>query len=705
MVDPIIIPISVDTAAALEGMKRFARESKAAMDGATTSTEKAQKAIEELGRKMATVGAIVEKDKKLLDELSRKREEASGAAKKQADQEVENLKRVIAAREQDLLKIQEKRIKLEETVSLSNATSDSERQQIRKATQERLVANGVIRDQKKAHTEVNEEVEKGSSILGSYFGRFAGIGGVLAALNLVKQSFEEQRNEVERIISATDKFRDLNKDVYQRSKQFYNEFGIRDSAQQQKASDVLQGISSQYGVDAFGPAAGIAATLRENGVTDFNSDQFKGLVGTAGMYADKGMNPTQISALMHNMLQANPKLTGNELNQRLAGVVESAGSVGRGSELLNTFYQNRAKLEGVGFGLNETQQMWQLFRRKGQSAENIGELIGGAAQSLDHLTGMSIDDRLALKMKLAKANAGELSNMIPMRGQVDVPAFLKRLGGYNSETRAMVGKDFSGTRGTIIINALTGFLNEQLGSGTMLGPTSNPSQTAEIAIQAQNAADAARVRTSPTEATFETAVNNQNEYFSKNATKLPWNLRGWATPLNAFGPNQKEYSAAYVRSREILRLSRIKSQMENGTLKSSPADMQEIDTLIARQYSAAFTDDGSSDSFSTWRSMAFGSAQERASILGSIKNDEDFLGENVPSYNINTKQWNGDNTANDVNTGGDALQRTNAIDKKLKATTQPSTQPVSVNYHIQQTNYGYGYDNIGAPNEWENRYS
>ena len=96
-IDPITIRLEVDTAAAAESVKEFVATTQEALDkGLTTAVDRAKRKLEELARQQQVVNGILDQEKQKIEELQKKRETAGASEKKEIDQQLAGLQKIVA---------------------------------------------------------------------------------------------------------------------------------------------------------------------------------------------------------------------------------------------------------------------------------------------------------------------------------------------------------------------------------------------------------------------------------------------------------------------------------------------------------------------------------------------------------------------------------------------------------------------------------
>lgn len=687
---PIILKVGIETSAAIAAVKDFGREASAAVNGSfTTSVEKAQKSLEDLTRKLNTQREVISQYKQMMDKAS------------QAEQE--NLKKVIALHELEILKIQEKRTKQQEIISLSTTSSEAERKAIKGSTDDRNAAIAVMKDQTRAQIGINDEVDKGTDSLDMYFSRFTGIGAFIAMLGALKTAFADTRQQMEEINQAVEHFQSLNSRFYQMYKSFYNEAGISGGAAQDRARDMLDAIAKKTNLDQSTVAqasTAMAPVLKERGIA-WDSAQGQSIITNAAILTDKGVDASQIKNVASDMTALN----GNDLNASVASTIAATGSPSRANELYGAYYQNKEKAGAVGLGISDVTKMFMfLHGQKGESPEQIPQDIGRALQAMDRMVGLDPTEKLALQQKLSEDGAGGLAAHMG-----SVPKFMAAFQQLSPAKREVVAREIAGPRGVVAMNAIAGYGAMQLPSAGPLSAPDNLAQVAESRKQGQDA-DAATMNASQPGATeFQQASLNETQYLDRNRSLMPWYARNpkWGALLT-LGTNatNTEVGARMALGRQFIKTA------QDARSATTPQDKAQAQQLLGDYYERLNVGLGSNDIMSASMSALRdgtspyydnnGKQITRNSVLDGLQNEDQI--QSFLSGELNF--WGGTGSAiTDPQAAGKLLDRSHQLHQQIqqRPTTRPST-PTSINYHIRQTNYGYENSAIGAPMESPNNF-
>jgi len=679
MPDPIIITLGVDASDLAAGVSEAVREARAQLELTfTSSVDKAKAKIDEMNQRMKTTSAIIEDNNKRLLELNQTREKASGDEKRRADEEIAALKRVILSREQELLRIDEKRTKLTEQYLLLGAKTDQEKDAIRQTTNARLADIGALKDQSKAQGAVTDEQEKTGMSLKNYFGIFSGIGIVIKGLQTVKDLWALQRREIDLSIQSAERLKDLSAGENDKNKSFFQEFGLRTKAEKDAGQAALNAIGGQSGGDlaSVQTAAGnIGANLRDIGISSVNDPRFNGLVSAAGRAQFGGINTANLTTLF----SANPNITGPELEAQLGKILAVTGSPARANAFLEAYQNNQLGLNAGGLGgLDNALKLYQgiAVRTSRTQAPEIFTKFAAGLTKFDF--GKNMEQRAELAAQLSEAGASELSAIVMQGDKVNTQAvfsgFSKLSPAVQEKAARVLG---GGPRAGVALNAAAGIGNQVLpaGTGAFLGPATNAEQS--VARQAMaNAASATANQPDPSEAEFRKAMELEKtrlqahpEEMSPAANPNSWIhhtpfLRMFVTDSDVALPRM---AAKNAFANKLYALQEAADKIQRGELSAPPGTDAAMYKLIGEMIDEGRDQDG------------WGPGEYAPSTVSPYFNRaNDLLGQVGPATTRPTTR---------------------------PSTTQPSTQPTSINYHIRQTNYGIGYDQIGAPAQADSRLS
>ena len=318
----------------------------------------------ELASREARNNAVIEASIAREKELQVARQSASSDERSAIDNEIEQLQRSVVARENDNLKLAEKKVLLGEATALSEATSAEERSTIQQVTAARLSELSIQRDQAAAQRTVNEEVGGGIPIVGQFVSMFSGLGGALFALQAIKTVLADDLQIMQQIVASGKTLRDQAGQQYDIDKGFNAELGLDTAADEAKGTAAITAIQQQYKTPRQTIAetgAALAATLKRSGVDDVSSPQFQQLVGSASLYANKGVEPQNMAYFVQQRLRDNPQLTGDQLNQELSDLRQDANNDPKlMNEGLSILSQDAERFRAAG--LTDRDQL-QLFRR------------------------------------------------------------------------------------------------------------------------------------------------------------------------------------------------------------------------------------------------------------------------------------------------------------------------------------------------------
>jgi hypothetical protein len=718
--EPISISLSMDLHEAAGAVSKFVTEQKEALESSLPrSVDKAKSKLDELIAKYEVVYATMDKDKQKIQELSNKRDQASGADKKRLDDEINGLKRITANREIEILKIQEKKARLEEMVSLSTAGSDLEKAAINAATNARLIEINALKDQARAQAGVNANVEEGSNKLGAYFGRFLGITGVLAGMRLVEQAIDAQRERLEQATAAAERLRDVSGGQFNTAKSFFNEFGLTQGPDQDKAQAVLNKIASDFNVPqetVAQAAGGVAPVLRANGITDIHSDRFKSLVGNAALVANRGINPTALGDFLSNQLQGNPSLTGEQFNQQTSNLLASTqGSSLRANALLQIYQEDRPRFQAAGFSLQDVAKVFVKLQQGGMSPTEIPTVTRQAFHALDRMVGLSPEEQEQLIEEFGEAGVPGMNRFVQdalkRRGQIDIRAVAEYLGTLSPDQRAAAARVIGGPRGAVALNAIAGFSSINLPTGNSTPIPSSATALRQIEQERARAETAAANPVQSGSSYFTEALKQEQDQLTAHPNRYPTGVdpngtfRSVLKPLAylySLGTDSRQVAGANVFGRRLIRLARLREDIAAGRIKASASDIKSLDQELG-ELSAQIDDEriNPSEAVQALANGSFGK-KTRAGVLSGLKTDDD-----VSSFlqtHINYRGF--DSNSLKDNHAGKIMGDSEDIERRIlrPASTQPTTQPTSqIIYNNRNVIYGSGYDSIGGVAESYNR--
>lgn len=758
--EDIVVKLTVDVEESVRQVADFVKKSKDAIETQIPrSVEKAKTAITELASKMKSVSDILDADKKRIDELTRKRDEASGAAKKQIEAELEGMKRIAVGREVELLKLKEKGFRLGEIVQLSTAGSEQEEAAIRKATQARIAELGVTKDQVKAQMGVAGALKDSDSALGSYITKFATIGSALMAMNAISSAIQAQKQAYEDAMAALGRYQEMAKGQQDKNRSFYNEWGIAGGAEQEKAKRLLGTIGSNTGIGqdaAVSAGAALAPFMKAKGIA-YDSAQGQGIISNFGAAIHMGINPEAGAQVIGDMMSSDT--TGQQVNQIMASVLNGSagGSASRANSILETWKANKHKFEAVGMSFADIAGIGGSIGKK-YSPETAQEVLGGIAESADRLLGITPQDMMNDVMafsdfggpmqtdmvkQISEAQgswSGKLGilqsrrkNGIPQLdqwytanidaaakgGRVDIAGFMSILKTLPQTEQAKVLRAFAGPRKVATAGAAMREALSATGGMPFAGSIPFPTNPADVGaaaasgiiqqISQENTPDPALTE-------MEAAIKAQ----PLERTKMgPWQY-GAGRNVNRVGtlslntPDDEQAKTAMFLSNRLIELASKREGIPNGSplAKEIDAAMGDIVGQLKnrtpggnREY-AKFLALAQGSYHTPAAGLDAGIGYTRQQVLTEIGQQglSEWKYQNIPwSANSNAIE-SPEELRKVARKAYDALHSTAPVaPPATQPTTRPTTQPVSVSYN-RIVNYGYGVDSIGGASEVTNNY-
>ncbi len=321
-------------------------------------------------------------------------------------------------------------------------------------------------------------------------------------------------------------------------------------------------------------------------------------------------------------------------------------------------------------------------------------------------------------------------------GRIDIPQFNVAVAGLGENDRQVVAREVAGPRNVVSMGSLLDYRAGRAAYHAPIMPI--PSSLAEqtAVVNEQTAAKSARDnQPDPFEATFadqverETPVVDRNgdetkSFFERNPTFTKAMTLGAAHPASS-----QDIAAGRVLTRRLVELARIRAGIVAGTTKATPAQAKQLQDSIAGIMGLLQQTDQQPDTF---QALAGGSytryadGQAMTTTADQALKEYDADPEQFLRTELNTvaiSDFSG--SIKDDRKAGPALRQAAAAESGLTGTsatpagplgppaparqqppptTRPAGPPVSVNYNIRQTNYGYSSDAVGAPAQFANSY-
>lgn len=679
--EDIILRFGIDASSLAEGIREAVAESKSQLEQQfTSSVDKAKAKIEEMNQKMRNTNAIIDENTKRIDELTQKREKASAEEKRRLDEELASLKKTNLARQDEILKIDEKRTKATEMFLMINAKTDQEKEAIRQTSAARSVDLGIQRDQARAQNAITDEVEKTSGSLKNYFQIFGAIAIVNRGLQVNKDLWALQRREIDLSNQSLERQKELAVGEGEKNKSFFQEFGLRTQTEKDAGQAALVAIGGGGDMGSVQTAAGnIGANLRDMGINSVNDPRFAGLVGAAGRAQFGGIN----TANLNTLFQANPNMTGDQLQAQLGKILTVTGSPSRANSFLEAYQQNQLKLQSGGIGgLDNALKLFQGISSRTSRAQ-APEIFTQFASALDKFAfGKNMEQRGDLASQLAEAGAPGLASTVMQGPQVNAQAIFSGFSKLDPLTQEKVARVLgAGSRGGVALNAAAGLSGQTLpsGGGIFLGPTTNAEQAA--ARQAYvTSANAIANQPSVAQSEFRKLAELEK-------TRLLANPDEMSPSAN---PNSWIHSFPFIRMMATDSDVALPRQAAKNVFANRMNDLQEMSNRIGRGELSA----------------PAGTINEMLKLqteMMEFSRDQDGWGPGEYPPGDVAPFFERSNAL--MQQAGPATRPTSTTRPSTRPSTMPTTGPSSINYHIRQVNYGMPYDSIGAPAQPDSRLS
>lgn len=602
--------------------------------------------IDELISKQDQLQTVIDAGRKKIDELSLAKQNASVAEQKQIVKQIENLNRAISKNEDEKLAIEAKRIALDETLRISVAGSEAAIEAIQAESAEHRTEIQIIREQGEALRDNNEEVDKGVPLVGQLMSAFAGAFSIVGILTTIKEIVAAYRMEIEAIVQAGEKLRDLSTSEFDKMKPFYDEYQLTSDKDQQDAMRVIAKIGHDNNVlPSVVARTGAASRAALDGI-DIKSDQYADILGQESKFTSLGMDQTLVADFVADARNpkfgGDPKLTGDQLNQQLTNVIKvTGGSTSRANELLRVQQEDKAKATGVHFSLEEIEKLFMEYEKQGISAHQIAPVARQFFQATDRLAGM--DSKQLLDQWVGMQNFDPIydkeikriesllpaKKVMPMlshlprpqgipeldevyqqgikKGAIDVREAISIIGALPEERKGAAGhtiapeasvsqsgRKIGGARGANAFGLGAGFQNQAPPKNAPLLPKSDSKdQATEVAKEIGDLGIVGANRPDQDAAEFTQVLKDdhagvQTEIERMNATEHGGGQV--ATDVATLGTNEfistsvDEMTAFRELSRKLIYYVRLREQIKSGSVKATPQQLSALQTGIEGIY-------------------------------------------------------------------------------------------------------------------------
>jgi hypothetical protein len=716
-------------------------------DAAEAANKSAADGLDKVTEKRTVLEKVLEAEKQKLAEMQGQKETASSAEQKRIDGQIDAQKKIISARQDELLVLDSKRVKLEEEQQLANATNQQEEADIRNVTAAKLAQIEVDRDAIRVQHGLKESAsDTGSAIAGmvAQAGKLVGVVSVAAAIATAfqasTQSIEANRQVLMNALSAADQIRSKQLDTFASTQGAFAELGITDPKAKQAALEALRGaIPEQQGLTpdvVVRTAQGMGSALR--GV-DPSSSKFADIVGNASQAVYQGMDPSLVKNVYTDMLRENPNTTGAQLNKRLADLNTRAGSPAQANELMQIVQEQRSRYGMLGMGTEDVEKMFVSAGQNGIAPEERGSAVSGYLRGLDRfaaktpeqylklyeeMTGvrqvpgqgeflstaskfMSPAQLLQKEMSMRHLQSfGELDSLFKagVSGKtVDMRTIASAIGGMSRDRMEQVVNAGGGPRATAASLAVGNWSGVSLPSGgSFSAPSTAQEQAAsKAAVDEFKAINAQQV--DPALASFQAQMEVEQKLLAEHPEYLPeitrnyqdsnFFTKGARQVYHAFGgiASPQEVAASNVMAKQFIKDARLQQAMLSGKVQATQKEKDEIYKRLRSEADGIIGVDGKNGAI-------FKAMQNQSYDLPDLSDDKatrDWMLKNV-NYQRNTAS-NMDEVFSGISqfpfSGGYLPPNSHQINPVAKPIpAAPKIGPQSINYNVKMTNYGYTGD-------------
>ena len=461
MADDVRVEISMGLAKAVEAIDDFVSQSNRALAGVSAKT--AETSIQRLGNEYKRCASVIKENTLQIADLEAKAKSASDKEKAQIEQQIAGLKRLTSAREIELSKIKEKEVIARGAAAKAMADTDKEREAIEARTRQEVVAIQTKRDMMRAQQGVKSATEESTSAAAKFLSGWGSLAVITAGIGLAAKAVDEWKKKIEAADAAYQKLRDESKGVQGHLGSFFSEMGLEGDSKQGMAKKILADIGRSNNLsteDTVAPtAAALAPALRGAGI-GVTDPRFKDIVGNVGRFSAKGMNPQSLKAFVSSLLQENPQMSGDAINQAISQVVDVGGSPSEGSELLDIFANKKGTMARAGIDRTGFLQIASSMATGG--GMEAPEIKRSLPAFIDQLQSFDGKDAMQARETWASyaSKSPELASLIKpedLQSSASVVSLLQRLKGKDrqrvanalfsggGEKAAMFGADFRGT--------------------------------------------------------------------------------------------------------------------------------------------------------------------------------------------------------------------------------------------------------------------
>jgi len=710
---------------------------------------------------------VIEQEQQKLVEMQEAKANASGADQKRIEAGIEQQKRLISQRQDELLLLDGKRVKITEEAQIAGATSKAEIDGIRERTQALLAEIEVQRDSIKTQTAMGGSIKESASAMSSFIasaGGLIGVVGVVSSVATAMQSLDSQieavRREFEQMYAASEKLRNKQVDTFASTQGAFAELGITDPKAKQAALVALrETIPQQQNLTPdviVRTAQGIGAALKAAGINDPSSSKFQDILGNASQAVYQGMDPDLVKNVFSDMLRDNPNVTGGQLNSRLADLNARAGSPRQANELMQIAQEQRKNFGPLGLDTSDIEKMFVAAGKNGIAPEERGAAVSSFIRGMDRLVGQTPQQYLELYEKMTGVaevpgqgeiisarkkwespqkmlaeemrmkhlqNFGELDELFKAGAAGkggDYASVARIMGGMSKERMEQAIHASGGPRALGGGVAIRGWNDVALPSGGSFSAPATEQETAASVSAVSEFQDINRDKVDPALASFQARMKVEEDLLAKHPEWLPdatrnknealygtgW-LRNFRHPISGIADNN-EVAQSNVMARMFLADAKLQKDMLTGKVPSTPEQRQQMfDRLNAEAYHIGSLNINSD-------------AHKNSAIWKAVRGETDGLPDMndeaaVRSWMKNNVDY-GRNTESLMDAAFSGLSHLDPINGATRGDAtkinpvakplpkRPTTGPMSVNYNTKNIIYGYTGDSVSNMNQPTNNY-
>lgn len=743
----------------------------------TSQYDAASSQLDSLNVKQTKTALIVSDHQQRVEKLAAQQKTANLEEQAAIQLQIDALQKVIAKHNSEISVIEEKRVAIEGEMEISQANTAEHitaieaevaaRQAAIAATREQAAADHFVTDAimeeeeamhrlNTAQREVNETSEKGSSAVGKFMGAFAAGFIVVQVVEQIAEALATGSRDAEAMVESLQKLRDIGGNAMGGMRGLFSAYGVEDRGSQKAlATSVLDimDITHESQETAAGTMEALRPAFGQSGISP-TSERGKGIASVATRYVAEGADKTALGYRIRDMLQQNPQLTPDQLNQELANEKASAGgSYPQLNAMLGGYQEQKNTLNQLGLGFGDYEHLISNLSSQ-LSPEAYAKVVQSGLHGEIHAEGLSQDQVIEHMMGLANLSSVQksmisampnqqmkfnaLKGMMPKGMGPVVPYFEGAM-----TSGSLLGPGLQGAVGQLSQQDRTRFLADVVGVRNIAGAAamnfggdlqtgaSLPLQQPNFDLSQRSETDRANLRTAlQTQSSSQAGMtgelqtrSNLTQTLSANPSLWPTGAdpQDWApvkglTGLAFHGDPAKRTTDAYVMVQHIAELAQLFQDNKSGKIKLTPQQIQTAGALMSR-LSSAVEDagwgggvlggvDGKDAHLRALELGGQGAADELKRISANGQIDQTLLmgdlKDSIPFSTIDPSIES--NTA-----GGETsefLSRIKAQQMQQQGPPAPKGKtPISQVFHQRIYNYGLPSNDWGAPQSWEGNLS